>query len=140
VVLIGDPPDPLALEFAKRGVAYDDTDVAMVKALRALGVSTPIERIDGTAAGTEDVGVVLPAWCAERGVRTAVVVATTDHSKRTSRVLRRAARGGATTFTVVSARHSVFDPESWWRSRNGARVAIVEFEKLLLDVVRHPAS
>ncbi len=32
----------------------------------------------------------------------------------------------------------VYDPDTWWRTRNGIRIAINEYEKLLLDSLRHP--
>jgi hypothetical protein len=43
--------------------------------------------------------------------------------------------------TVVrSAPYSQFDPDRWWQSRDGTRLAIVELQKLFLDVLRHPIS
>jgi hypothetical protein len=41
---------------------------------------------------------------------------------------------------VRSARYSSFDPESWWTTRDGLRTEIVEVQKLLFDIVRHPIS
>lgn len=140
VAVVGDPPDPIAVEFARRGVPYDLTSDAMVKGLRALGVQVPIERIDTAVAGTEDFGAVLPRWCAGRDIRSALVVTTRDHSRRTTRVLRRASRDGTTRFVVVGARYSTFDPRTWWHSRTGLRTAVIEGQKLLLDIARHPLS
>jgi hypothetical protein len=39
---------------------------------------------------------------------------------------------------VRYARWSQFDPDSWWQSRYGQRTQIVESEKLLVDILRHP--
>ena len=55
-------------------------------------------------------------------------------------MLRRAMKGHHARVTVRSARYSVFDPDRWWESQDGIRTEFVEFEKLLLDVVRHPIS
>ena len=41
---------------------------------------------------------------------------------------------------VQSARYSIFDPDRWWKTRDGARTAIVEVQKLVLEVVLHPMS
>jgi hypothetical protein len=49
-------------------------------------------------------------------------------------------RGRRTSVMVRGARYSSFDPERWWHSRAGVRTEIVELQKLLLDIVRHPIS
>jgi hypothetical protein len=48
--------------------------------------------------------------------------------------------GHQTKFTVRPARHSSFNADHWWTTREGIRSGIVEFEKLLLDLVLHPLS
>jgi hypothetical protein len=45
-----------------------------------------------------------------------------------------------TRVMVQSARYSSFDPDHWWETRDGIRTEIVEFQKLVLDVVLHPMS
>jgi hypothetical protein len=39
--------------------------------------------------------------------------------------------------TVEAERYSSFDPDHWRETRTGIRREIVEFEKLVLDVVLH---
>ena len=34
----------------------------------------------------------------------------------------------------------LFDPDRWWESRDGARVAMEELQRLLMDIARHPMS
>jgi hypothetical protein len=36
--------------------------------------------------------------------------------------------------------YSEFDPDRWWQTRDGARIGLVELQKLLLDLARHPIS
>jgi uncharacterized SAM-binding protein YcdF (DUF218 family) len=96
--------------------------------------------IPDSAAGTEAEGDVLLSWCDQRRFRSLVVVSSPDHSRRVRRVLRRSLRNHPTKVIVRSTRHSSFDPENWWRTRDGFRTEIVEVQKLLLDVVRHPIS
>ena len=48
--------------------------------------------------------------------------------------------GHKTKVIVHSARFSEFRADDWWHSRDEARIAIVELEKLFWDVVRHPIS
>jgi hypothetical protein len=54
--------------------------------------------------------------------------------------MRRATADTPLRVIVYAARHSTFNPDNWWENRSSLRTGIVELEKLLLDVVRHPLS
>jgi hypothetical protein len=137
--VFADPPNAVDREFLRRGVPYEDLAARSIRQLRALGV-TRVEVIPRGVAGSEDAGRVLPAWCAERGLRSVIVVTTSDHSRRLRRLLRRAMAGQATQLTVRPARYSEFDPDRWWHTREGVRTGVIELQKLALDLVRHPLS
>jgi len=141
VAIFTGSPDPVAGEFMRRGVPYEDEAARSVRQLRSLGVET-IDQIPGSVMGTEDEGPVLSDWCNRRGVRSVIVVSTPDHSRRIRRMLHRSVKGHQTRVMVrpASARYPHFDPDRWWESRGGVRVEIEEGEKLLLDIVRHPIS
>ena len=139
VAVFADPPGTVDRELIRRGIPYEDVAARSVRQLRALGVDT-IDQIPRSEAGTENEGRVLPDWCDEHGFRSIVVVSTSDHSRRLRRVLHRSMKGHRTRVAVRSARYSEFDPDRWWESRGGIRTEIEEFEKLLLDAVRHPLS
>lgn len=139
VAVFADPPDSVDREFIRRGVAYEDAAARSARQLRSLGV-TAIEQIPRAVAGTEAESRALRAWCDQHQVRSVVVVSTADHSRRLRRVLRRSMKGHETRVTVRPARHSAFDPDRWWETRDGIRTQIIELEKLLLDVMRHPIS
>jgi hypothetical protein len=80
---------------------------------------------------------VLPGWCDQQGLRSVVVVSTSDHSRRLRRVLHRSMKGHQTRVTVRCARYSVFDPDRWWESHDGIRTEVGELEKLLFSCVIH---
>ena len=126
-------------EFIRRGLPYEDGGARQILQLRSLGV-TDVVQIPRTDVGTEGEGQVLPSWCDEHQLRTIVLVATKDHSRRLRRVLDRVMKGHPTRVTVQPARYSSFDPDRWWETRGGVRTEIVELQKLLLDVVLHPMS
>ena len=138
VAVFADPPDSIDREFVRRGVPYEDGAARSTRQLRSLGV-TVIEEIP-MAGGTEAEGRALPGWCDQHGFRSVVVVSSRDHSRRLRRLLDRAMHGHPMRVMVGSARHSRFDPDRWWKTRDGARTEIIELQKLLLDVVRHPFS
>lgn len=134
-----DPPDEVDREFMRRGIPYEDRAARSIRQLKALGVAT-VEQAPNTAAGTRDESDILPAWCDQRQFRSVIVVTTSDHSRRLRRVLVRAMQGRDTKLTIRSSRYSQFDPDRWWQTRTGIRTGVVELEKLVLDVVRHPLS
>lgn len=139
VAIVPGPDTPAGREFRRRGIPYKDDAAEMASLLSALGVEK-VMRTPDAAAGTEAESLMLPAWCDEHGFRAVIVVSAPDHARRIRRVIRRDMRGRQIRVAVRSARYSSFDPENWWHSREGVRTEIIELQKLLLDVARHPFS
>jgi len=136
VAVFADQPDEVERELVRRGIEHEDEQTRQSRLLLALGVGQ-VEQI-AIVTGTEDEGVVLPAWCAARGLRSIIVVTSADHGRRLRRVMHRALKGRQTEVMIRKARHSDFDPDQWWRERRDLRTGIVEMEKLLFDFIRHP--
>jgi hypothetical protein len=139
VAVFTDPPSGEDLEFIRRGLPYEDLAARQIRQLGWLGV-TDIVKIPRNEAGTEGEGRVLAPWCEQQGVRSVVFVAARDHSRRIRRMLDRDMKGHATRVTIQAERYSSFDPDRWWQTRTGIRTEIIEFQKLMLDVVLHPLS
>jgi hypothetical protein len=139
VAVFTDPPTGEDREFIRRGLPYEDAGARQIRQLRWLGV-TDVVQIPGPVAGTEGEGQVLQPWCHKHKFRSIVFVAARDHSRRVRRVLDRIMRGNPTHVTIRPARYSNFDPDRWWETRSGIRTGIVEFQKLVLDLVLHPTS
>ena len=139
VAVLPEPPKPAEQELVRRGVPYLDENLDLIHLLHALGVAN-VALIPEPAAGTDAEGPVLLAWCTRRQFRSIIVISSPDHSRRVRRVLHRSLDGPPTKVTIRSARYSAFAPESWWITRDGARTGILELQKLLLDVLRHPIS
>ena len=139
VALFSDPPDAVDREFLRRGVPYFNRAAVSLRQLHDLGIDA-VEVIPRTVAGTNDESHDLAAWCAAHHYRAVIFVSTTDHSRRTARILARATRGRSLRISVRGSRYSDFDPNAWWKSRTGVRTEIVESEKLLADFLLHPLS
>jgi len=139
VAVFHDPPTAADREFLRRGLPYDDRAAISTHQLRILGVEK-IEQIPRSTTGSEEEGEILPGWCQRRGYRSVVIVTSADHSRRIARILHRALRGNRIGITVIASPYSSFNPDSWWKTRAGTRTEIVESEKLLLDMIRHPFS
>jgi hypothetical protein len=139
VAVFADPPDDVDREFLRRGIPYEDAAARLIQQLRVLGV-TNVERIPRPVAGTEEAGSVLPDWCGERQLHSIVVVSNSDHTRRLRRVLHRMMAGRPVRVYVRGSHYSGFDPDRWWQSRGALRTGIVELQKLLFEVARHPFS
>jgi hypothetical protein len=139
VAVFADPPSGDDHEFIRRGLPYEDRAARQIRQLRWLGV-TDVVQIPVAEAGTEAENQVLPLWCDQHHFRSIVFVAASDHSRRLRRVLDRVMKGHPTRVMVRPARYSSFDPDRWWETRAGVRTEVIEFQKLVLDVVLHPMS
>jgi hypothetical protein len=137
VAVFADQPDAVDEEYIRRGFRYEDKSAVWLRMLTNMGVKN-LERIPVSVSGTEAEGQLLPEWCTERHLRTVIVVTTPDHSRRVRRVLRRGMKGRTTRVMVRPARVSSFRPDTWWHTRECARIGLVELEKLMLDVLRYP--
>lgn len=136
VAIFERPPSPLEDELKRRGLPHVDLQASSLELLHALGI-TDIEMVPAVV-GTNDEGEVLQKWCLGKGIHSVLFVSVADHSRRTRRVLGRTLARQGIAVTVRWARFSQFDPDHWWLSRNGQRVEVMESEKLLMDVLRHP--
>jgi hypothetical protein len=139
VALVREPAGPVVAEFSRRGASYEDEAERSARELRTLGV-TNVDVIPGVVAGTEDESRLIPLWCETSHLHSAIVVTTSDHSRRLGRALRRTDADGAVRVVVRGARLSSFDPDHWWQSRGGIRIEIIEMQKLIFDLLRHPLS
>jgi len=139
VAIFADPPSPVDREFLRRGFPYHDAAAEETAQLHELGV-TSVARIPRVVQGTNDEMPALQAWCQSHAIRSLMFVSTTDHTRRTRRMLRRALGHGAIRFAVIGSRYSDFDPNGWWLSRDSVRIEIVESQKVVLDVLLHPFS
>ena len=139
VAVFADPPSGENHEFIRRGLPYEDGAARQMRQLRWLGV-TDVVQIPRTDVGTEGEAQVLPPWCDQHRLRSIVLVTTRDHSRRLRRVLDRVMKGHSTRVMIQPSRYSSFDPDQWWKTRNGVRTEIVELQKLVLEVVLRPIS
>jgi hypothetical protein len=139
VGVLATPVLPEEREFRRRGIPYDDEAAHLMHQMISLGVQKP-ERLPTSAAGTEAEGQELAEWCQANHVREMMIISPPDHSRRLRRVLRRSMGQCAANVSVRTTRYATFDPDHWFETRWGLRIGVVELEKLILDVVRHPFS
>ena len=139
VAVFEDPPSTVDREFLRRGLPYEDRAAVTIRQLHGLGVQN-VEQIPRSTSGSEEEGEILPGWSEQRGYHTVILVVLSDHSRRLNRIFRRSLHGYQIRVIVQRSAYSEFNPDSWWKTRKGVRTEIMEFEKLMLDFIRHPFS
>jgi hypothetical protein len=139
VAVFDDPPSAVDREFLRRGLPYEDRAAVSTRQLESLGIQNVIQ-IPRSTSGSEQEGAILPGWCESKGYHLVVLVTSSDHSRRLSRIIRRSLDNRQLRISVLSSPYSEFDLNSWWKTRGGVRSGIIELEKLLLDVMHHPFS
>jgi hypothetical protein len=123
----------------RQGVRVDDVGAGIMYDLLAAGV-VDVAPIPTAVNGTRDEGPVLARWCADHRVRSVIVVAPPDHTRRVRRMLRRSMKDVPTRVVVRAIRSAEFEPSRWWYTRGGVRTQLEESGKLLMDLLRHPFS
>jgi hypothetical protein len=139
VTVLAEPPSAIADEFTRRRVSYEDRSAQLIGLLHTLGVERA-ELLRLSVGSTEEVGRFLPEWCARQKLQSIVLVTGADHSRRLRRVVHRNMNGSPTQVILRVSRYSAFTADRWWQDRGTLRTGIVELQKLLLDVARHPLS
>jgi hypothetical protein len=137
VAVFSDPPSAEDHEFIRRGLPYEDASARQIRQLSWLGVKD-VQQIPVPFIGSGSAGEALQNWCDQEKIQSIVIVVTRDHSRRMRRVLERDMKGHSTRVTVRPSRYSRFDPDQWWHTREGSRIAFIELQKLILDIILHP--
>jgi uncharacterized SAM-binding protein YcdF (DUF218 family) len=90
-----------------------------------------------SATSTRDEARVLLAELAKRQVRRVDVVTSNFHTRRARRMFLdvERERGGGPEIRMVATPDPMFDPESWWHTREGRKVAFLEWTKTITSVV-----
>lgn len=138
-VVLLDTPDLAETELIRRGLKSTSHASWLLDVLKQLKVE-PVETIDDSGNGTQAETVALPQLCERHGWRRIIVVSLSDHSRRLQRLLRRSMRDRGFRVIVRTSAYSSFDPDTWWRTRDGIRIQLLESQKLLLDILLHPFS
>lgn len=97
------------------------------------------ERVEGLHQGTStaEEAQAVRAHAERIGADTIIVVTTEFHTRRVSRVFRRAFRGTGTVVLVRAARSNRYDADRWWDSEEGLIMVNNEYMKLLYYAFKH---
>ncbi len=130
--LVRDGYAPLVLVSGPPGYyGYHESDLAVPFAISEGYPESWFVKLPHNAHSTrEEVAVILDAL-RRRGIQRFLVVTSDYHSRRARAILRSQAKGFE--FRVIAAPDRFFRPDSWWRSRQGAKVFAFEWMKTLAN-------
>jgi uncharacterized SAM-binding protein YcdF (DUF218 family) len=115
-----------AMEFYGLNEAQAAIDFAVQRgAPRKVFEAFPIE-----ADSTIEEAKIVDDELTRRGVSKALVVTSDFHTRR-SRTLFEVRGSGKVRYVFVASTYPEFDPEAWWRSRQGAKTLLLEYLKTL---------
>lgn len=89
------------------------------------------------ARSTQDEARILLPELQRRNVHRALFVTTDYHSRRAARVIRAAERamGVGIDIRMITAPDREFHPATWWRNRQGQKIAFTEWTKTLAEAI-----
>jgi uncharacterized SAM-binding protein YcdF (DUF218 family) len=105
---------------------------AEVMKRQAVGMGVPASSVllvDGSASTWED-AVLTHELMARLGLKSAIVVTSPYHQLRASMTFARAFEGSGISLSNYPARNDAWQPDSWWRSRSGVQLTMMELAKL----------
>jgi uncharacterized SAM-binding protein YcdF (DUF218 family) len=89
------------------------------------------------ARSTQDEATMILPELRRRNVHRVLLVTSDYHSRRAGRIFRAAERslGGGIEIRMVATPDKEFHPDSWWQSRQGRKIAFMEWSKTLSSAI-----
>ena len=102
----------------------------------ALGIPPDALLSDPDSTSTAQQARYLRPLLEPRGMRRAIVVTSSYHTRRTRRLFRKAFEGSGIEIRVYPVQRDVWNPEGWWTREQDTETLVLEYIKLVLAVVR----
>jgi uncharacterized SAM-binding protein YcdF (DUF218 family) len=129
---------PAALVSGPPGVyGQHESDLEIAYAVRQGYPSQYFIAFPDEARSTQDEAAMILPELQRRHAHRVLVVTSDYHSRRAARVFRAEERtlGGGIEIRMVATPDQEFHPDSWWRSRQGQKIAFMEWSKTLSSAI-----
>ncbi|MEX2269828.1 MAG: YdcF family protein [Vicinamibacterales bacterium] len=126
-------PGPAGVQLRRRGIHLpDEAEIAHDVMVRQMGVpASAVEVLQGPVDTTAAEAQALRRVALARGWRSAIIVTSLPHTRRTALAMRRALDDAGIGVQVRGSRYDAFRPARWWRDRGSARWVVSELPKLV---------
>ncbi|MGH2453326.1 MAG: YdcF family protein [bacterium] len=102
---------------------------------RAHGVPASALLYEVSSTSTADQARFLRPLLEDRGVRRAIVVTSSYHTRRTRLLFRRTFAGSPVDIRVSPVQQDLFRPEEWWTRDQDTETVVLEYIKLTLALI-----
>jgi uncharacterized SAM-binding protein YcdF (DUF218 family) len=110
---------------------HHECDLAIPFAVKAGYPESSFVHFENTARSTKDEAQAAVALLRQLGVHKVLLVTSDYHTRRAGRIFR--AAGPDLQFVVVAAPDRSFTADGWWHSREGQKVAFLEWSKTISE-------
>lgn len=111
-----------------------ECDLAISFAVKNGDPESGFLHLESHARSTAEEAQVVVKRLREMGVKRAILVTSTYHTRRAGNIFRRAAPD--LDFIVVAAPDEFFTPGNWWHSREASKTFVLEWMKTIAEWVR----
>jgi uncharacterized SAM-binding protein YcdF (DUF218 family) len=102
----------------------------------ALGIPPDALLTEPDSTSTAEQARFLRPLLEPRGIRRAIIVTSSYHTRRTRRLFRRAFAGSGIDLRVYPVQRDIFNPDGWWTREQDTETLVIEYIKLAIAVVR----
>jgi uncharacterized SAM-binding protein YcdF (DUF218 family) len=102
----------------------------------ALGIPPDALLSEPDSTSTAEQARFLRPLLEPRGIRRAIIVTSSYHTRRTRRLFRKAFAGSGIDLRVYPVQNDVFNPDGWWTREQDTETLVIEYIKLAISVVR----
>ena len=122
----------------ERGLQYPETRDLLVTMLKDLGVpESAILKGEASVKSTSEEAQRVRDLAESKHYRSIILITSPTHSRRAWLIFKRAMKEKETRLAMVPTRYSQFRPEDWWKRRRYVREVILEYEKLIYEILRN---
>jgi uncharacterized SAM-binding protein YcdF (DUF218 family) len=127
---------PLVLLSGGEEMAGISVPEVLKRQAMALGVPADALLSEPDSTSTAEQARYLRPLLEPRGMRRAIVVTSSYHTRRTRRLFRKAFEGSGIEIRVYPVQRDVWKPEGWWTREQDTETLVLEYVKLVLTVAR----
>ncbi len=132
VVLTTDPTDPANAFLRSHGIETRSSEERRRQLLQALDVPPEaIVVLPDVIRSTADEARVFAEWSREQPIRSVMIVTSPAHSARSRLTFAHALQDQQIRLLVRPSTLDEFRSDTWWRSRDTLREAVIEWQKLV---------
>lgn len=105
---------------------------------QALALGIPPEALlsEPDSTSTAEQARFLRPLLEPRGIRRAIIVTSSYHSRRTRYLFRKGFLGSGIDLRIYPVQRDVFNPDGWWTREQDTESLVLEYIKLMLAVIR----